>query len=245
MSMLQIENMSIAVGDTPVIENVSLTLPAQEMHWLMGPNGSGKSTFANALMGHPRYRISQGMLTLGELNLTEEPPHKRAGAGMFLSMQYPPALEGVTVTNLLKNAYNARFQTEISILEFRKLLKEHMELLEIPYDFTSRYVHAGFSGGEKKRLELLQLSMLQPKLAILDEPDSGLDIDGLRTMAMQLQRIQHATGMAMLVITHYTHMLSYVEPDAVHVLKNGSLVHSGTSDVAHQIQNQGYEALQT
>jgi len=245
MSTLQIDNMSITADETPVIEEVSLQLPPGEMHWLMGPNGSGKSTFANAVMGHPRYRISHGTLHLGNTELTEEPPHKRAGAGLFLSMQYPPALEGVTVTNLLKNAYNARFNTEVSVLEFRKLLKEHMEALEIPADFTSRYVHAGFSGGEKKRLELLQLSLLQPKVAILDEPDSGLDIDGLRTMATQLKRIQHETGMGMLIITHYTHMLSYVEPDAVHVLKNGSLVQSGTSELAHRIQEHGYEAFGT
>lgn len=243
MKTLTIKDAEVAVDEVPILSNISLTLLPGETHWLMGPNGSGKSTLANALAGHPKYTLKAKDIRLGDRSLTEMSVHNRAQEGLFLSLQYPPALEGVTVTNLLKNAYNARFHTDVSVLEFRNILKAAMEELELPQDFTSRYVHAGFSGGEKKRLEMLQLRILEPEVAILDEPDSGLDVDGLKMLADQLRYIQQRTGMGILIITHYTQLLEYLEPNYVHVLKSGQLIQSGDQELARRIQREGYGSL--
>lgn len=238
--MLNLDAVSVTIDDQEIVKGVSVEVPAGEVHYLMGPNGSGKSSLALGLMGFPGYELS-GSATLDSVSLFDLPVHKRAQAGIFLSMQHPPAVKGVTVMTLLKNAYKALGGTE-SLLAFQKLVHAEVDALGISRDFLRRHVHDGFSGGEKKRLELLQLAVLRPKLAILDEPDSGLDVDGIKLLASQMNRLRE-DGMTFVIITHYASLLAEFPPDRVHVLKSGTLVASGDQSLAEHIQANGFETL--
>jgi len=237
------EDIHIAIGEKEIVKGVSLAIGAGEKHALMGPNGSGKSTLANALMGHPSYRITGGKILLRGEDITGLEPDERARKGMFLAFQYPVAVPGVPVANFLRSAVKARFGSEVSAKEFRKTLREQMKLLEIDDSFATRYLNDGFSGGEKKRLEILQLAMLKPSIALLDETDSGLDIDALRIVAEGINRYcEGDTGV--LLVTHYQRLLNYVKPDFVHVFRDGGIVRSGGPELALELDEKGYEKLE-
>jgi Fe-S cluster assembly ATP-binding protein len=238
-----IEDLHVAIGDKEIVRGVSLEVRAGEKHALMGPNGSGKSTLANALMGHPSYTITGGRILLRGEDITGMEPDERARKGLFLAFQYPVAVPGVSVANFLRSAVKARFGADAPAREFRKVLKENMKLLEIDESFASRYLNDGFSGGEKKRLEILQLAMLKPHAALLDETDSGLDIDALRIVAEGINRTcGPETGV--LLVTHYQRLLNYVTPDFVHVFIGGKIRRSGGADLARELDERGYEKLE-
>jgi Fe-S cluster assembly ATP-binding protein len=211
-----------------------------QTHALMGPNGSGKSTLANTLMGNPQYEVTEGKILLNGEDLSEADPDERARAGLFMAFQYPATIPGVSVANFLRMAVNARREEPIKVKEFGQLLGENMELLKISRDFTSRYLNEGFSGGEKKRAEILQLAMLQPDFAVLDETDSGLDIDALRIVA---DGVNAMTGpeRGFLIITHYTRILGYVHPEFVHIMLDGRIVREGGAELADELEEKGYE----
>jgi Fe-S cluster assembly ATP-binding protein len=236
------EDIHVAIGDKEIVKGVSLQVRPGEKHALMGPNGSGKSTLANALMGHPSYRLTGGRIFLDGEDVTELEPDERARKGMFLAFQYPVAVPGVSVANFLRSAVKARFGAEVSAKDFRKELKEKFKLLEVDESFATRYLNDGFSGGEKKRLEILQLSMLKPKVALLDETDSGLDIDALRIVS---EGINTTCGsqVGVLLVTHYQRLLNYVKPDFVHVFTDGRIVRSGGPELALELDEKGYEKL--
>lgn len=238
--ILQITDLHVSVDGKEILKGVNLTVNAGEIHALMGRNGSGKSTLSYTLMGHPRYEITEGSILYRGEDLLEMPVDERSRAGMYLAFQYPVAIPGVSVSNFLRAAVKARRGADVPIKEFRKELKAHMAELGIKADFLSRYVNEGFSGGEKKRLEILQMAMLKPELAVLDETDSGLDIDALKTVA---EGITAMTGpdLAVLMITHYQRMLNYIKPDFVHVMQDGKIALSGGSELAHQLEERGYD----
>lgn len=238
--ILVIEDLHVEVEGKQILKGVDLTINAGEVHALMGRNGSGKSTLSYTLMGHPRYTVTKGKVTFLGQDLFEMPVDERARAGMYLAFQYPVAIPGVSVSNFLRTACKARRGTEVPIKEFRKELKANMAELGIADDFLSRYVNDGFSGGEKKRLEILQMAMLQPKFALLDETDSGLDIDALKTVAEGIVALQTPDN-AMLLITHYQRMLDYVTPQFVHVMQDGQIVKSGGKELAKQLEAEGYD----
>src|SRR4051812_21135885 len=206
----------------------------------MGPNGSGKSTLANTLMGNPNYVITEGKILLNGEDVSEADPDERARAGLFMAFQYPATIPGVSVANFLRMAVNSKREEPIKVKEFGQLLKEHMELLRIDRDFTSRYLNEGFSGGEKKRAEILQLAMLQPEYAVLDETDSGLDIDALRIVSDGVNAMREPER-GFLIITHYTRILGYVRPDFVHIMLDGRIVREGGADLADELEEKGYE----
>jgi Fe-S cluster assembly ATP-binding protein len=231
----------VEVEGKEVVKGVSLEMARGEKHALMGPNGSGKSSLANALAGHPNYKITSGQAYINGENLLEMDATKRSRAGLFLAFQYPLAIPGVTVANFLRAAIKARNDDDESALRsFRKELMEKFALLEIEKSFATRYVNEGFSGGEKKRLEILQMAMLKPKVAILDETDSGLDIDALKIVSTGINASTDGDE-AVLLVTHYQRILNYVKPDRVHVMINGRIVHSGGPDLALQLEAQGYD----
>jgi len=223
-----------------------LTVRAGEVHALMGPNGSGKSTLSYALMGHPKYEVNGGEMHLDGVDIMEWSPDERSRAGMFLAFQYPVAIPGVTLANFLRTALNARRKADnhedkgIPIPEFRKLLKEKMDYLGMDHSFAGRYLNDGFSGGEKKRAEILQMATLEPKIAVLDETDSGLDIDALRTVSEGVGALK-GPNLGVLVITHYQRMLNYIKPDIVHIMLDGRIVESGGPELALQLEEQGYD----
>jgi Fe-S cluster assembly ATP-binding protein len=256
MADLVIRDLHVAVEDTEILRGINLTIRAGEIHAIMGPNGSGKSTLAYALMGHPKYEITAGEVTFDGEDVLEMDPDERARLGMFLAFQYPQSVPGVSVTNFLRMAVNAhRGVTDsgrkddpdapkpISIPEFRKQLEAAMELLKVDRDLIRRYVNDGFSGGEKKRVEILQMAMLKPKIAILDETDSGLDIDALRVVADGVNELVTSQGMGALVITHYQRLLDHIKPHFVHILAEGRIVMDGGPELAHRLEREGYSNL--
>lgn len=246
MPKLEIRDLHVSVEDTPIIKGFNLTMQGGEVHAIMGPNGTGKSTLAYAVMGHPKYRITQGDILLDGDSVLEMAADERSRAGIFLAFQYPVSIPGVTVANFLRTAMNARRrhanppQDEISILEFRKLLKSKMDLIEMDYSFGGRYLNEGFSGGEKKRTEVLQLALLEPSFSILDETDSGLDIDAIRIVSEGVNTLK-GPNMGVMVITHYQRILNYLKPDFVHVMFEGKIVESGGKQLALQLEEHGYD----
>ena len=250
MSLLELKNLHVALEDgTAIVKGVDLTVNTNEIHAIMGPNGSGKSTLAHALMGHPAYQITEGQILLDGVDVTELEANERAQRGMFLAFQYPHAIPGVTVTSFLRSAINALRKAKnggvddpIKIPEFRKELFAAMERLEVSREMASRYLNDGFSGGEKKRIEILQLAMLKPRLAVLDETDSGLDIDALRIVAGGVKQLV-GPELGALVITHYQRILNYITPDYVHVFVDGRIVEEGGPELAHKLEAEGYAAF--
>src|SRR5215210_3836836 len=249
MALLELKDLHVALEDgTEIVKGVDLAVDTDEIHAIMGPNGSGKSTLAYALMGHPGYQITEGQILFGGEDLTEMEADERAQNGLFLAFQYPQAIPGVTVTSFLRAAINAIRKARkgeddpIPIPEFRKEMLGAMERLRIPRELAQRYLNDGFAGGEKKRVEILQMAMLQPRIAVLDETDSGLDIDALRIVASGVRELVGAE-MGALVITHYQRILSYIEPDHVHVFVDGRIVAAGGPELAHTLETEGYEAF--
>ena len=240
-AQLVINDLHVQVEGHPVLKGLSLTVPQGEVHALMGPNGSGKSTLANVLMGHPAYEVTGQVLFKGQ-NILELDTPERARLGMFLAFQYPAEIPGVRVTNFLRLALNARRTEEISAMAFHKLLREKMDMLKMDQRFAQRYLNEGFSGGEKKRNEILQMAVLEPEMAILDETDSGLDIDALRTVSDGVNQLR-GPKVGMLVITHYQRLLNYIIPDVVHVLIDGQIVKTGGKDLALELEARGYESM--
>jgi len=246
MSELVIKDLHVNIEDKEILKGLDLTVKQGEIHAIMGPNGTGKSTLAYTLMGHPSYEATGGEIWFKGENILELAPDERSRLGLFLAFQYPVAIPGVTVANFLRSAINSRRRAEdaddkgMPIPEFRKMLKEQMSLLKMDHDFAGRYLNDGFSGGEKKRAEILQMATLKPEIAILDETDSGLDIDALRVVA---DGVNALTGPAMgvLVITHYQRLLNYIKPDFVHVMYSGKIVESGGPELALQLEDQGYD----
>ncbi|MGI9019865.1 MAG: Fe-S cluster assembly ATPase SufC [Solirubrobacterales bacterium] len=243
MPDLKITNLHVSVEDKDILKGVNLEVSKGRIHALMGPNGSGKSTLSNAIMGHPAFEITEGSIEfLGE-DITEAKPEERSRMGLFMAFQYPVAIPGVTVAKYLRMAVNAhreaRDEPEIKLKDFRKTTEEAMGLANIPKEFSSRYLNDGFSGGEKKRMEILQLAMLRPQMAVLDETDSGLDIDALQVVAQGVNRFA-GPDMGVLIITHYQRILHLVKPDAVHVMYDGRIVKQGGPELVAQLEDKGY-----
>jgi len=245
--MLSIRNLHAGVEGREILRGVDLEVRAGEVHAVMGPNGSGKSTLAQVLAGHPAYRVTAGEVLYEGRSLLDLPPEQRARAGVFLAFQYPVEIPGVSNAQFLKSALNElrthRGLEELDAMEFLQVLRERMKLVEMDASFTSRPVNEGFSGGEKKRNEILQLAVLEPRLAILDETDSGLDIDALRVVANGINRLRRPDN-AMILVTHYQRLLNYVTPDHVHVLSAGRIVRSGGKELALELEAKGYDWLQ-
>lgn len=246
MSSLIIKNLNVSVENQPILKNLNLEIPQGEVHAIMGPNATGKSTLAYTLMGHPRYHVESGSIHLNGHDLLEIPTEDRSRLGVFLAFQYPVAIPGVTVANFIRTAMNAHRKAAnsedkgIPVPEFRKLMLEKMKLLEMDPAMAGRYLNDGFSGGEKKRVEILQMAMLEPRIAILDETDSGLDIDALRIVSEGINTLKN-TNLGILVITHYQRMLNYLKPDVVHVMAEGRILLSGGPGLALKLEEEGYE----
>ena len=241
--LLQIDDLHATVEGKEILKGLSLTVSAGEVHALMGPNGSGKSTLSFCLMGHPKYEVTAGAIRYKGQDLKALAPNERAAAGIFLAFQYPTAIPGVTIANFLRAALRGiRAGEDVPIKEFRQTLKTQLKALGVPEKFLNRYVNDGFSGGEKKRMEILQMAVLNPALAVLDETDSGLDIDALKTVAAGINTLR-APGRGMLLITHYQRILNYITPDHVHVLVDGRIVRSGGAALAHELEAKGYEGF--
>jgi Fe-S cluster assembly ATP-binding protein len=237
---LVIEDLQVNVEDKQILRGVDLTVAPGRVHALMGPNGSGKSTLAYALAGHPRYRVTGGKVTFKGEDVLDLLPDERARLGMFLAMQYPVEVPGVSVTSFLRTAMNAIRGEDVPVREFAKQLREQLRLLGMDPGFAERSLNEGFSGGEKKRHEILQMALLRPELAILDETDSGLDVDALRVVAEGVNRLR-GPGLGILLITHYTRILRYIAPDVVHVMVDGTIVQSGGPELADELEAHGYE----
>ncbi len=243
---LEIRNLHVSINGTPILKGVNLTINQGETHALMGPNGSGKSTLAYALMGHPAYIVDAGQVIFDGEEVLELEADERSRLGLFLAFQYPVAVPGVSVANFLRSAINARRKSQnpedqgISIPQFRKLLTQKMDLLGIDHKFAGRYLNEGFSGGEKKRNEILQLATLEPRIAILDETDSGLDIDALRIVADGVNKLK-GPDLGILVITHYKRMLDYLQPEHIHLMMDGRIVESGGPELAEEVETAGYK----
>ncbi len=246
MPELQIKNLHVSIDDTPIIKGLNLTIKKGEVHAIMGPNGTGKSTLSYAVMGHPSYEITEGDILMDGKSILDMAPDERSRSGIFLAFQYPVSIPGVTVANFLRTAINSRRRhanppkKEISVLEFRKLLKAKMDLIEMEYAFGGRYINEGFSGGEKKRTEVLQLAVLEPAYAILDETDSGLDIDAIRIVSEGVNALK-GPNMGVLIITHYQRILNYLRPDFVHIMFDGRIVESGGEKLALELEEHGYD----
>ena len=244
--MLDIKNLKAKVGDKEILKGISLKVGAGEVHAIMGPNGSGKSTLAQVLAGNPAFEVTGGSIQYDGRDLTEMAPEERAQAGIFLAFQYPIEIPGVSNAYFLRSAYNeirkARGEEEVDPMEFVGIVEERLKLVEMSGDMLQRSVNVGFSGGEKKRNEILQLAVLEPKLAILDETDSGLDIDALRTVADGVNKLRDSNR-SFIVVTHYQRLLNYIVPDFVHVLSNGRIVKSGTRTLALELEEKGYDWL--
>jgi Fe-S cluster assembly ATP-binding protein len=242
--LLVIEELHAAVEGTEILKGVSLTVDRGEIHALMGPNGSGKSTLANVLLGHPDYEVTAGRIVYKGEDITEWSPDERGRAGMFLAFQYPEEIPGVSVVNFLRAALSNRTGVDYTVLELRLKVMETMRELGMDASFADRYLNEGFSGGERKRNEVLQLAVLEPELAVMDETDSGLDIDALRTVAEGVQKVA-APERGFLIITHYQRMLDYITPDVVHVFVDGRVAATGGAELARRIEDEGYEAFRT
>jgi Fe-S cluster assembly ATP-binding protein len=239
---LQVKGLRAAVGDREILRGIDLTVQQGQIHALMGPNGSGKSTLSNVIMGRPGYRILEGSVVFNGEDITTLTPDQRAKRGLFLAMQYPTEVPGVSVVNFLRTAYQAVKGEQISALAFRKHMKTQMDRLGIEDAMVQRYVNQGFSGGEKKRNEVLQLAVLEPAIALLDETDSGLDIDSLKLVAESVNDLA-GPELGVLIITHYQRMLNYITPAFVHVMMQGKIVRSGGPELAHQLEDKGYEGI--
>lgn len=242
MSTLVIKDLHVSIEDKEILKGVNLTLNTNEIHAIMGPNGTGKSTLASAIMGHPKYEVTSGSITLDGEDVLEMEVDERAQAGLFLAMQYPSEIAGVTNADFLRSAINSRREEgdEISIMKFIRELDKKMDFLEMPEEMSQRYLNEGFSGGEKKRNEILQLMMIQPKFAVLDEIDSGLDIDALKVVSKGINEMR-GEGFGCLMITHYQRLLNYITPDHVHVMMQGKVVKSGGSELAQRLEAEGYD----
>ncbi len=240
MSLLEIKNLKISIEEKEIIHGLDLVIEQNEIHALMGQNGSGKSTLAQAIMGHSRYVVTGGQLSFNKENILELGPSDRAKRGIFLSFQYPSEVAGVNISNYLRMIYNKAHETSLSPVKFREIIKEKLELLEIAPEFLGRYLNEGFSGGEKKRMEMLQMLVVEPKLAILDEVDSGLDIDALKIVSKSIEYLHNKTQLGVLIITHYTRILNFVKPNSVHVMKQGAIVKSGGALLADELEAKGY-----
>jgi Fe-S cluster assembly ATP-binding protein len=250
LALLELKNLHVALEDgTEIVKGVDLGISPGEVHAVMGPNGSGKSTLAYALMGHPAYEITEGQILFDGEDLTEAGADERAQKGLFLAFQYPHAIPGVTVTSFLRSAINAIRKARnggvddpVAVKEFRTDLLAAMDRLKVPRELAQRYLNEGFSGGEKKRVEILQMAMLKPRIAVLDETDSGLDIDALKIVAGGVKELV-GPEMGALVITHYQRILNYIKPDFVHVFVDGRIVEEGGPELAHKLEAEGYEAF--
>jgi Fe-S cluster assembly ATP-binding protein len=238
--MLKIENLRVEIDGQEIVKGLDLEVGEGEIHAIMGPNGSGKSTLANVLMGHPRYEVTGGSITFRGEDVFELEPDERAKLGMFLAFQYPSEVPGVSVANFLRTAVNSVREEALSPMDMYRLLQEKMKIMQMDPKFAERYLNEGFSGGEKKRNEILQMLMLEPKLAIMDETDSGLDIDALQVVAKGVNELR-APEFSAVIITHYQRILRYIEPDRVHVMLDGRIVTSGGKDLAHELEDKGYE----
>ena len=242
--MLKIENLHASIGDKEILKGINLTVGKGEVHAIMGPNGSGKSTFSSVLVGHPTYEVTEGSVTFEGEDILELEPEERAHRGLFLSFQYPVEIPGVSMVNFMRAALNERRKAAgldpLPAAEFLKLMKQKRELVELDNKLASRSVNEGFSGGEKKRNEIFQMAMLEPKLAILDETDSGLDIDALRIVAKGVNELRSPEN-STIVITHYQRLLDYIRPDFVHVLYKGRIVRSGGPELALELEERGYD----
>ncbi|WP_209125023.1 Fe-S cluster assembly ATPase SufC [Alkalihalobacillus sp. BA299] len=239
---LKIENLHVAIEGKEILKDFNLEINGGEIHAIMGPNGTGKSTLASALMGHPKYEITSGKVTFNGEDLLEMEVDERAQTGLFLAMQYPSEISGITNADFLRSAINSRREEgdEISLMKFIRKLDEKMELLEMDQSFAQRYLNEGFSGGEKKRNEILQLMMLEPKIAVLDEIDSGLDIDALKVVSKGVNAMR-GDEFGCLIITHYQRLLNYITPDKVHVMMQGRIVKSGGAELAERLEAEGYD----
>lgn len=235
-----IEDLHVSVEGKEILRGVNLAINQGEIHALMGPNASGKSTLANAIMGHPRYEVTRGRVLFKGEDILGLPPDERARRGLFLAFQYPTAIPGVSMVNFLRQAVKSVRGEEVPVREFRTILKETMDLLKMDESFARRYVNEGFSGGEKKRAEVLQMGILRPEMAVLDEADSGLDIDALKTVAEGINALS-GPHLGVLIITHYQRILNYIKPDVVHVLVGGRIVKSGGRELAEELEARGYE----
>jgi Fe-S cluster assembly ATP-binding protein len=247
MPELEIRNLHVQAEDKQILKGVNLVTRPGEIHALMGPNGSGKSTLANAIMGHPSLEVTEGQILFGGEDITEADPNERAQMGLFMAFQYPVAIPGVTITKYLRMVMNAqreaRGEADISLKEFRKTVEAAMELVNVPREFSSRYLNEGFSGGEKKRLEILQLALQQPKLAILDETDSGLDIDALSVVAHGVNTVAAGTDMGILIITHYQRILHMVTPTRVSIMFDGRIATEGGPELVDRLEAEGYAKI--
>ena len=243
-STLEVKDLHVSVENKPILKGLTLTVNKGENHAIMGPNGSGKSTLANTLMGHPKYVVDKGEILIDGEDIITLSPDKRAKKGLFLAFQYPHEVSGVSVFNFLRSSFNSVSKTPdakpLSIIGFRKYLREKMEVLGIEESFVKRYLNEGFSGGEKKKSEILQMAVLQPKIAVLDETDSGLDIDALKIVSDAVNKMS-GPDLGILLITHYQRILKYVKPEFVHVLMDGRIVKSGSMSLAEELENKGYD----
>ena len=247
MNTLEIKNLHAQAGDKQILKGLDLEVREGEVHALMGPNGSGKSTLANVIMGHPTLEVTEGEIIFNGENITEADPDERARMGLFMAFQYPVAVPGVTITKYLRMVQNAhregRGEEPISLKDFRKTTEAAMELVSVPKQFSSRYLNEGFSGGEKKRLEMLQLALQKPSIAVLDETDSGLDVDALNVVGNAVNAVKAETGMGVLIITHYQRILHLIKPDRVSILFEGRIEHSGGPELVEQVEAEGYGRL--
>lgn len=241
-STLEIQDLHVSIEDKEILKGVNLTINTDEIHAIMGPNGTGKSTLSSAIMGHPSYEVTKGEVLLDGVNILELEVDERAKAGLFLAMQYPSEITGVTNADFMRSAINAKREEgqEINLMQFIKKLDKNMDFLDIDKDMAQRYLNEGFSGGEKKRNEILQLMMLEPKFAILDEIDSGLDIDALKVVSKGINQMR-GENFGALMITHYQRLLNYITPDKVHVMYAGKVVKSGGPELAKRLEEEGYE----
>jgi Fe-S cluster assembly ATP-binding protein len=247
MPELEIRNLHVQAEDKQILKGVDLTVKPGEIHALMGPNGSGKSTLANAIMGHPSLEVTEGQILFGGEDITEADTDERARMGLFMAFQYPVAIPGVTITKYLRMVMNAhreaRGESDISLKEFRKTVEAAMELVDVPREFSSRYLNEGFSGGEKKRLEILQLALQKPKLAVLDETDSGLDIDALNVVAHGVNTVAAGQDMGILIITHYQRILHMVTPTRVSIMFDGRIATEGGPELVDRLEAEGYAGI--
>jgi Fe-S cluster assembly ATP-binding protein len=247
MAELEIRNLHVNAGDKQILKGVDLRVRSGEIHALMGPNGSGKSTLANAVMGHPGLEVTEGRIIFDGEDITEAEPDERARAGLFMAFQYPVAVPGVTVAKYLRTVLNAhreaRGEDAISLKDFRKTVEAAMQLTNVPKEFSSRYLNDGFSGGEKKRMEILQLALQQPRLAVLDETDSGLDVDALKVVSAGVNAVRERSDLGVLIITHYQRILHLITPTDVHVMFEGRIVREGGPEVVEQIEAEGYAGI--
>jgi Fe-S cluster assembly ATP-binding protein len=247
MNTLEIKNLHASVGDKEILKGLDLVVREGEIHALMGPNGSGKSTLANVVMGHPSFEVTEGEIVFNGEDITEADPDERARMGLFMAFQYPVSVPGVTITKYLRMVQNAhreaRGDEPISLKDFRKTTEAAMELTNVPKQFSARYLNEGFSGGEKKRLEMLQLALQKPSIAVLDETDSGLDVDALNVVGDAVNKVKDETGMGVLIITHYQRILHMVKPDRVSIIFDGRIATEGGPELVDQLEREGYANL--